>query len=225
MCTQTTFELLQESIDKFIAQDRLFTAFDVTVFAKGLASERGLSISERHKELKNDIHDIVDRYVGSIYEKQLWDVGAPTKAFLYYPVGIDPNSYQPLDRNKLVTTNKVATTYITSNPNNTVVPTLVPDTDDGDGTDHGRKPDHRGSLTVPSYLLKSVGLKSGDKASVTQDNDTLVIKKDVVSNLLTLYTVDHSNNVRITKSILEKIGNSAGYDFELDGDKVLIKKA
>ena len=101
----------------------------------------------------------------------------------------------------------------------------------------GRKPDQRGTLTVPNRLLREVGMRPGSIVYVVlRKNETLALKKNKPHDRIdpndpgfypchkTTYTVDYAGNVRITKKILKLIGNdNSTYDFEKNGDEVIVK--
>lgn len=213
MCSATTFEFLQDTVRKFVGEDRLFTAFDVTLSAKKYAKEKNCTIDERHRDLKNDVHNLVEQYVqNGIYQKELWDVGAPTRAFLYFPNGGNPKAYCPIDR-----PNTKAATVAQSS--------AQADPNDGDCVDIGRKPDSRGCVTVPCYMLRVVGFLHKDTAYVYANQNNVSISKVDKGNSVATYTVDYHNNVRISQQTLAK-ANIAGktYDFKVENNEVIVEE-
>lgn len=87
--------------------------------------------------------------------------------------------------------------------------------------------DARGTLCVPSILLRNAGLNPYDIVSVTTDalNGSLIISK-ITQNPLTTYTVDEYGNVRITQGILVKAGMGGDeYNITGDTDKITVTKS
>jgi len=108
---------------------------------------------------------------------------------------------------------------------------LTGDNDDGDGSDIGRKPDARGTICVPSFLLRSIGFNPNDTAYAVAGSDNqgsfLSVVRQVPSgnNPITTYTVDYHCNVRVTKSTLDYAGlKGQSYDFEVVNDKVIVRE-
>lgn len=240
MCDLSTQSVIDSIVDSKVQGGELFTAFDVSLEVQRDLKASGSfhSDNHRHRNIKNDVHKSIDRYLNTAqYERQLRDVGASTDAFVYYPQGCDPSSYVPLTRNDSpVSTPVVNSPYVINIPASvpqTVVAPVVTSSNDG-GTDDagdGRKPDARGTVCVPNYLLRNAGFSSGDTASVYSGkddlgNDCLVISKQVPAgvNPLTSYTVDSYCNVRITNSVFVNTGNvSTSYDFDGNSTSVFVK--
>jgi hypothetical protein len=226
MCLATSSALIQDVVTKFVNADQMFTAFDVTLEVKALASARN-EPSERHRDLRHDIHNAVQQYIdASVYEKTLRDVGAPERAFVYHPTGSDAANYVPRSRgnNPRVVSNTIAAAQ-----NPTVAPNLLSSSSNV-GT--GRLPDARGTLLVPANLLRSVGMKHEDTAFVYTRQDAagktvLSVTKEVPAGFSSIakYTVDYHDNVRIThvQLIAGGIQSSTGYAFEVDGTEVIIR--
>lgn len=237
MCDLFTQSVIDSIVDSKVQSGELFTAFDVSLEVQRDLKASGSfhSDNHRHRNIKNDVHKSIDRYLRNAqYERQLCDVGASTDAFVYYPQGCDPSSYVPLTRNDAPVSN--SNPYVI-NTTPTVVPVVstpvVSSANDG-GTDDagdGRKPDARGTVCVPNYLLRNAGFSSGDTASVYSGkddlgNDCLVISKQVPAGVgpLTTYTVDSYCNVRITHSVFANTGNVASsYDFDGNSTSVFVK--
>ena len=70
--------------------------------------------------------------------------------------------------------------------------------------------DARGRLCIPSIVTKTMGLKPGDKMYVWTEHNSLTVyaswrkPNDKTVDSYSLYTVDKSGNVRISRSILEE---------------------
>lgn len=238
MCNQASLDLIDEVVDQKVNQNEMFTAFDVSLAVKELAQQRGVT-PERHRHMKGAIHQAMDQYTSSgLYARQLHDVGAPTQAFLYLPAGADPNNYVPQQRKDApqpATTPAPAPTATSAPAPATTTPPVglsAIDTDDGDQTDTvGRKPDQRGTLTVPNYLLRAAGFQPKDVAYVTSRDDggeqVLVLTKRATTSPITTYTVDYATNVRVTNTVLGSAGiggTNVTYDFDGAGDEVVVRK-
>jgi bifunctional DNA-binding transcriptional regulator/antitoxin component of YhaV-PrlF toxin-antitoxin module len=150
-----------------------------------------------------------------VYRRELIDVGAPTKAFVYYPDGADPANYTPLSRGGK---------SVSVIPQVALPAPAVDDDDDAEGD--GRRVDARGSLTVPSHLIIARGLNSGDRVFVQPDNGGLRITQKDDGNATTSYVVDKNHNVRITQSHLTASGFAVTdtFDFNDSGDDILVAK-
>lgn len=232
MCSTATSDLIREVLTEKVNRDEAFTAFDISCDVKELAKQRNLP-SERHRDMRGEIHNQVEQYVQQgVYDRVLRDVGAPSQAFVYYPTnGYDPSSYTPRQRSD----GKPAPSVISYAPTAVAVAPAATavaddDEDDGDGLVRGRTGDARGTVAVPSHIMRAAGFKFKDVAYVsatTQNGDpALVLAKQLVAghSKLTCYTVDHGDNVRITEATLKTAGLDAGsYDFEREGDKVYVK--
>lgn len=229
MCEPATANLIQEIIDRKINNNELFTAFDVSLAVKELASAKGEPV-ERHRHMKGTIHQTIEPFVQQgIYNSELWDVGAQTRAFLYYPNGADPNTYVPVARRNAKPAPQQSGSLLPTTPG--TLATDDGDFDDGDGIDSGRKADKRGTLTVPNFLLRQAKIEHKDVAYATvrkdsQGRDTVVLSKRVPAGCapLTTYTVDKGGNVRVCKATLETAGIADGaFDFEHIDDQVIIR--
>jgi hypothetical protein len=235
MCDTATLNLIDDAVAQKTRDREMFTAFDISLAVQeNLKSQNQFDHNQhRHRHLKNDIHRSLNTAVASgAYSQSLQDVGAGTPAFVYYPAGGNPSSYVPLKRTDAP---KAALTANASGPHSINVPmtsviavaALVND-NDGDGLDVDRKPDARGTICVPSFLLRSVGFNPGDMAYAVAGKDSkgnYLIVGPPNTDSVTTYTVDHSCNVRVTKSTLDYAGlNGQSYDFASDGDKVVVRE-
>jgi hypothetical protein len=246
-CSNQAQDIIREKVDEFVQEKRLFTAYDISKAVQAELKSQDLPF-ERHRDLKGDIHQEVSACLATgNYVQTLHDVGAPTRAFLYLPQDADPNDYVPQDRKDTPKadagasqTQAVAGTAAKpfasqddddkgSGLRRTIVGVTdqKSDDDEGDEVDSGRKPDARGTVCVPNHVLRAAGFGHRDVVYVTNDNGNVKLVKQLGTNdqKLATYTVDYSNNVRITAKTLEKsgVGNAPnGYDFRRDGDKVVV---
>lgn len=227
MCLASTSQLIFDVVTEFTGHNQAFTAFDVSREVQSRAKQDGKPV-ERHQHIKDDVHREIEQYVTQgIYVRVLHDVGAPTKAFLYHPAGYDPANYVPINRS-LVASAPVSVPVIAGSLAVATPAASATDDDDGDEQDKGRLPDARGTVCVPNYLLRAAGFSPKSTVHVRSDNRSgnpvLVISADSTNSLVS-YTVDYHNNVRITSHTLQTGGVSStdGYDFERDGNEVLVK--
>jgi hypothetical protein len=236
MCDSATLGLIQEVVDQKVNRNEMFTAFDVSLAVKELAQQRGIA-SERHRHMKNAIHQELEQYTQSgVYSRQLHNVGAATPAFLYYPAGADPSQYVPRQASAPQASAPQASAppsvaAAVASQSTMGLSSLNGDANDGDQSDKGRKPDARGTLTVPNFLLRAAGFAPKDVAYVMHrdDNGTpvLVLSKRPLASPLTTYTVDYASNVRITATTLSSAGiggTNETYDFCGTGDEVVVRK-
>lgn len=230
MCEPATLGFIQEIIGREVDEDKMFTAFDVSLAAKKMARQKGEAV-ERHRHMKNTIHQEMDRYISNgLYERQLLDVGPNLRAFVYYPEGQDPTQYTPLKR--------LDAPPATSTPHkHAIIPPAVPldqdddDDDDGGDTRGDGSPDARGTINVPTYLLRAAGIEPSDDAYVIakvddQKNNILVVTKDKPADVdpLVTYKADPHGAVRISKGQLAAGGLvGSKFDYDSSGDEVVVK--
>jgi hypothetical protein len=229
MCSPQSADVVREVVSEFVDDDRLFTAFDVSKEVQKRLTDRNLPF-ERHRHLKGTIHQELEQFTQTgVYERQLHDVGAPTQAFLYFPPNTDPNDYVPQDRPQKAVQTTTAPVGTPHPATNKLTLATDDDDDEGDEKDTGRTPDNRGTLGVPGYILTAAGFSDGETAYVESSNDNgtpilTLVKR--ATNPLTSYTVLPGDRVRINAGTLAQCGIGGannGYDFERDGDKVVVK--
>lgn len=237
MCSPSTRSVIDSIISSKVNSNELFTAFDISIQVQNYLKNQGSfdGSEHRHQFLRNDVHQEISKHLASgAYDRQLRDVGAPTNAFVYFPVGADPSTYVPLKRKDapVVSANPfvIDTSAKVSTPVANLTVTPAPDVDDGDG----RKPDARGTVCVPNHLLRSAGFNPGDTAFVVAANQNwngnpekcLVLTKTlpIGATSLTKYTVDTNCNVRITQSVFVASGLiGSTYDFDGGSQAVFVK--
>lgn len=216
-----TIDTIREVVQEFTDQNKMFTAYDVSVATRVRATAKGLPFV-RHNDMKEEIHKAMDQFLMcDAYDKSLQDVGAPTKAFVYFPKdGTDPANYVPQLRSGPTPTS--AAPVVTPAA---ATPAAANDSDDGDG----RKPDARGTVCIPNYLLRTAGFQPSDQAAVWSEkdgsDDVLCIGKVLPTgkNALASYTVDYHGNVRVTKSVLDSAGFGGVQAFDFEGDASVVK--
>jgi len=202
MCSQATLDLIKSVVDEKVNRDEMFTAFDVSVEVQERAKTAGIP-TERHREMKRFIHDEITVYLSSgLYEKTLKDVGAPEKAFVYFPVNGDPDNYQPRDRGNKTPAPTMAL------PASIPMPQVV--TAPGDKV---LSPDARGSVSVPRGMTRALNFASGEEVVVVADQHngqpclviSRMVDKDANQAILTQYTVNPNRNLRVTVKALRKL--------------------
>lgn len=217
---KTTQNLIQDVLATKVTAGETFSAFEVSREVQKLQKLEMLPI-ERHGQMRDAIHDEMKQYVGSSYGRKLVSYGGPVPAFQY-----SPN----------------APTQAAPQTASSVSATAVATADDDDEVTN-RTPDARGTLTVPAHLMRAVGCEAGKLATVIAGKDSangdavLFVRNGgepdqtlaADEKFLSEYTVDASDNVRITSLNLYNggIGNSGGslYKFEVvDGESVVVRK-
>lgn len=209
--THETETLIVETVRAKVNDDEMFTAFDVSRIVQARQEEDGIPI-ERHRNMKDFIHDMMEQYVDSgLFEKTLCDVGAPSPAFIYHPAGTDTNGYIPQNRAQPV-----------NQPVNQPVKQFG---------QNGHRGDARGTLAVPSQMVRSAEFHTGDIAYVSngvRNGEQVLIIKKYPDDEFASYTVDSYDNIRITHSTLSSITDQGAgidtFDFEVDGNTIVVSK-
>lgn len=223
----------QTCIDTVISQkvqaEELFTAFDISNAVKVMLRNLGTfnGSIHRHKVMRDDVNLALNYVMGDFnsfnYIRTLCDVSSTEKAFVYHPANVSASTY--------VGVGVINPVPVSHNVNPTAVNAQVATTSIvNNSTSDVKMPDARGTLCVPSQLLKDAGFSTYGAAYVYKQVDCLLISPNVlpaVSNYDAYYTVDHSSNVRITKYTLEKCGltSTKGFICELCSNGVILKKA
>lgn len=211
MCDTATQQLIEQTVSDKVQKNELFTAFDVTTAVRKQSSGRVF-----HNEVKKVVHKLYDSGVmGPDYTRSVAvNLNVSPQPFLYHPMSADPTQYG----------------QVQSDPNDAVASNGAT-SDDSDGDDEEDEPygvDGRNTLCIPSMFLRALGFKNGDTAYISLDTmgNSLVVTKKPLANLLSRYTVDSYDNVRITQYVLQR-GGIGGKKFNIEGDakKVIIRKA
>src|SRR5690606_32323267 len=142
-------------------------------------------------------------------------------AFVYYPAGSDPSTYVPLTRTDKLNgqANDPYTIAITSSNAVATLPAPAP----ASASAVLLTSDGRGSICIPAAMVRQIGLNYKDTAyvSVSGLSAKLIVSKLDDGNCVS-YTVDHNDNIRITKATLDRAGASDPYRAEVTGDKIYI---
>jgi len=198
-----------EIVDDWVDNNKMFTAFDVTLKAQELGDTR------LHRNLRDDIHDAVAPYVDQgLYERTRVDTGLKVKPWLYHPVGADVTKYESKAK-KQTTPNPTPAQQVP-------VPkvTLSNRSKGALAIPSGRTPDKHGAVCVPKYLISQTRMKPGDVAILLdynhsgQDYYTLEKYNNQTTNSVRKckrkYKVDKYGNIRIA---VTQLGNKNQYDF------------
>jgi hypothetical protein len=213
---------ITDVVNNFVNDNKLFTAYDVTVEVRKKVSGR-----VPHDEVKREVHKLFNS--GSIfgYNRALANLsGVNPQPWVYHPLAADPTTYD----GKPVCQNPVAAVASALTPKPPVAAALaVVGDDDDEEVDGVYKFDSTDRLCVPAKLVRQLGLHDGAQvsllASVPPSDVVMVVDKNAFINGLSeiaTYTVDCYDNVRISRGTLSKVGID-GNTFEITGDATTVK--
>ena len=211
---------VRDQIKKLVSDKLMFTAYDVTVAIRN-GGER-----IKHSDVRPHVHSLFqdeEDIFGFGYEKTMTDV-AGTQAFVFHPVGEDPEDHNPLPKNY---------TGGTPNPKVQTAPSPTPRV-------HGQRnrqpkndeikgaiPASDGRLNIPSVLLRKIDDGSGWSVvfvsngiaitTISKANSKGVIVRTDLKNRST-------HNIRLQRLTLRSVCASS-YNIRLDGDMVIVEKA
>jgi hypothetical protein len=219
-------DAIREVVTEWVAKEKMFTAFEISLEVK----KKG--IQKRHREMRETVHEIILEVAQpKNYARQLTDVGAPELAWLYYPASANPATYTPLER--------VGGTSWPAPPANPVPPSQPPlllTLRDPEGIPKGASGvDARGRLCLPVRMLQAIGVKGGDRVSVSVKGEELHVHNCVsattppgdpveIADGITIYTAEPDGNVRLTQKTLAK-ANIAGlqcYRISQTADSIVV---
>jgi hypothetical protein len=193
----------------------MFTALDVSREAQSVHS-----VYERHNNMKHVVHDMYETGQMPNYQREFREIIAGQKAWIYYPQFADPSTYVS-NFNKIGIPSTVVTSgtpVVTSGTPVTITPLV------GTTPQTGHATDSRGRLLVPVKLIEQIGIPRLEWVSATPEKDRVVVTKYLPSLLSYRYRVDKSGNIQISETCLQAASfKSSRYDFEVDGDKLIIK--
>ena len=205
-------DLVKEVVDSKVANQEMFTAFDVSLEVKSKCKSQNLP-PMRHSEMKADIHNyIMDEYISTgLYNKSLHDVGAPSRAFLYHSPSSDPNNYVPMDRSSFGNNKPQDTSQSNSLASlgvavaDSTVGTKRRFQTAGEREKDGTFPDKRKSIRVMVGLLRQLGLEPKDTAyisrAVINNENHIVVSKNPRDNNIGSYTVNPNGGIAITSAL------------------------
>ena len=222
MCDQATQQHIEDVIQQFVDEQRMFTAYDVTCQIREVV---GAKVNIRHNEIKNDIHREMAQHLDNDWNKSLQDVGAPVAAFVYYHFMSDPTTYEPRSRSdsKKSTAPSAATAATASS------------TDDGDddatatvGSSDAFAVDGRSRLLIPTSFMQQLGVASGDEVKIYKELDFILVSKDDQQlRELAALKVDNHGYLYLSPRILGEgnLGDVQKFDVTSTDSGVEVKKA
>lgn len=208
--------LIEDAVNNFVNDNKMFTAFDVTKEVRGQTQDRVY-----HDEVKKEVHKMFHNNRVSGYARSLASLpNANPQPWLYHPVNVNTSLYQGSPVADNAANAPVAQAAVATPTPTAAISSVVDDGDD----DNVYSLDTTNRLCVPNKLVRQTGLKHGDGAAVyfngvTRQVHVLALNKAApsMSSHLTSYVVDKDDNIRITESVLNKAGLS-GTDYEITGD-------
>lgn len=215
---------IEDVVNEFVNDNKMFTAWDVTTTVRKRSKDR-----VQHFEVKKEVHRMFDNGGMDTYCRQLANLpNVNPQPWLYYPPTADPTLYGQLP----------AVPAVAVLP----APSSMSSVDD-DGSDIAAdgsvvyKFDTTDRLCVPNKLIRELNLKTGDYVSlvctVPPTSEVCVVEKNGcfpgtpphLSSVIASYAVDSYDNVRISRSALQKIGiNGVAFEINRDNQAIRIKK-
>lgn len=229
-------------VDEKVIANEPFTAYDITVEVRS----RGHRIG--HKEVKDAVHDYYARGgFGVAYSRTIISIFGENP-YLYHRIKDDPSSY--LGAKGIQTTNNqavdtssqavvipsnllnnlssnvsqnsgVANSAINGHARNSATRTV-----NSPGTTKNRIVDGRGTLSIPTTIIRQIGFKPHQKvyAVASTNSVDIIATKPSDSTVYGTYTVDNHQQVRLTQTLLQRAGIAGNqYDIEQGSDKVIVK--
>ena len=211
---------IRDVVSQFVKDGYMFTVWDITAFLR----KNGERI--KHSDTKEIVNGMFANSEMASYIRDVVDVNASPNPFLYFSTACDVANYDPdwLVTNPSQNGMKDDATNTTVNPcsgvcsgncscgntNSIPSPIPVPANTIVPATSYAPScldPDVKtltaeGRLNISPIIVSSVGLKAGDKYSVTGDNDSIEIKPDP-HFLLNGATVNSDGRIRLAASVLE----------------------
>jgi hypothetical protein len=221
---QFTTEQIHAVVEEWIAEGKMFTAFEVSLAVK----ERG--VDERHRNMRDFVHEVIFEHGGPAnYTRTLMDVGAPEQAWVYHPMSTNPYSYRPLDRDG---GDRPCDDEPVTLPMSARTPAaLVWSVNTGSVPDGAYGTDQRGRLCIPVALLANIGVGADQhvKVECQPDKEQLIVTKLGAQDPQTAdatYTVEPDGNVRLTQTTLDKanIADLPCYNIEGNDKAITVRK-
>ena len=233
MCDAAIMGHIENVVEKFVDEQRMFTAYDVTFEIRVLV---GRGVNVRHDEIKNDIHKEMAQHLDGDWNKTLQDVGASVSAFVYFHFMSDPTSYEPQSRGSahpiIVTPSTVSKGGQNLGPSSPR-PSSHPSGQGGAATatvasSDAFAVDGRSRLLIPTSFMQHLGVEGGDEVKVYKELNFLVLSKiDMQLTELTSLKVDKHGYLYLSAKILGQgdLGDAQKFDVDTADDSVEVKKA
>jgi len=209
MCDPVISGYIQDIVANFVSEQRMFTAFDVTL---EIRNNVGRGVNVRHAEIKNDIHKEMAQHLDGDWNKSSQDIGASVQAFVYYHFMSDPTTYESQTGNK---------------PAKPSAPTSDGTTASVASSD-AFAVDGRSRLLIPASFMQHLGVSGGDTVRVYKELDfILVSKEDVQLRELSSIQVDNHGYLYLSAKILGQgdLGDAQNFDVNAIGTTIEVKKA
>lgn len=208
MCNQSNFEAIGDIINDFVAEDRCFTAFDVTEEGK----ERETT-DETYRHLKGAVHARHAELLKQSYTRTL--IPTPSgNAWLYHPVGAD---IQPEidrinadddsnDNDLLPSPNQIASAAPAAMGTSQVTPQTQTAVVDEETSRSKAVTDVENRLHISSAEVKTANFTPKQVVAVVKTFQGLKIVVDPEPQVtpLKLYNVNADGRLRISKNVLEQ---------------------
>jgi bifunctional DNA-binding transcriptional regulator/antitoxin component of YhaV-PrlF toxin-antitoxin module len=183
----TLKEEVKKVLDVFTNEDKVFTAFDVT-----MALRKVIKGTVKHSEVKDIIfQEWKDTFCES-YESTLTKIdiggGITTNAYVYHPENVP------------ATTHFLAVQDADEEEDNSFIAVNIAYTTRELSTSEKR-------LSIPKEMLIKNNMKAGDVVYAdTSDSQKITIKKDNSSNSnMSIYSINADGRLRFSKAILDKV--------------------
>lgn len=220
MCDPVMAGHIEDVIEKFVDEQRMFTAYDVTC---EIRTNVGRGVNVKHNDIKNDIHKEMAQHLDSDWQKTLQDVGAKVSAFVYYHFMSDPTGYEPQSRGS--SSSAPASSAPSSAPAAT---TATAPTTAAVASSDAFAVDGRSRLLIPTTFMQHLGVVGGDDVKVYKELDFIVVsKEDQQLRELACIKVDNHGYVYLSAKILGQgdLGDAQTFDVESTDLGVEVKKA
>lgn len=214
MCDSTILGHINDVVEEFISEQKMFTAYDVTLKVREIV---GKGVSVRHNEIKNDIHGVMSTHLGGDWNRELVQVvSGKEPAFVYHYFMDDPHQY-PSQKNP---------SSSSSNSSSSL------NDDDDDDSDNslcvGREQKDRSRLLIPASFMKYLGVKGGDIVRVYKEIDFIVVsQEDQNLSELAALKVDKHGYLYLSERTLNKgnLGDAQNFDVSACNSRVEVKEA
>ena len=215
--------LIQATVDQFVGEDRLFTAYDVTKYVRRLTMT-----NVRHNEAKEEVHGLMTPHIGVTYNREFIQIpGATEKPLLYYPnkPGVSASDYRPGGQTVARQTGRFAQLGKMLPPTPQLPATTDDDDEDSDPpaprAKKGTCPDRRGRICVPARHVRQIGLRSGLTAYVEVQQGMVTIHSSPPPQYTASYIVDKNDDIRLGRQIAT-VANLVGKPYQFQSDNSVI---
>lgn len=236
MCNTQTQQFIDQVVANKVANNVMFTLFDVTLEVKELEKAANLPISH-HRDIHDDVAGSANaEALSNGWSRQTRPMGNNLVALVYFnPAVHDVTSYTPLQRKDAPNTapnpaldgvNPAALAFASPPlpPQQQVSPTIVTNPTWTLFKDGRKFVDRWNRLRVPCEAMRSAGFLPGDQVYAVADNGKLIISKAHPASPIAKYIVDCHHNIRIAPKTLRAAGLSAvSYKMTATTDGVTIE--